>query len=809
MARLVSRTEMVESLLTEVRYALRTLGRAPTYAAGVALTIGLGLGVVGSAFTVVNAYLLRPVEVGSPATLVAVSWDTSTVRGQRLTLDDVDDLRRGLPAITAVAAVEEVLVTDGDRTTAGLLVTDDYFTVVAPRMVAGRGLRPGDAVGRARVVVLAERTWRARYGADPTIVGRTITLGDTPFVVVGVMRSGATLTGQEQVAFWAPLGTAETFASVDPQRDRAAASLSALVRARPGITPSAVRSAFEGWLRARVQPGSDNYPVRVVAQSRATRFPLDGPMSTLAMLILAAFALVLLVACANVTNLMMARALARQQQIAVRLALGATRAVIVRQHIVESLVLAGPAAAWGLALTIAMTRASQAVILRTFPAGTLPIDAALAPLEIDGRVLAIIAAAALAAAIAISVTPALWMLQTDLVRASRGEASFDARRSRLRTALVAAQIAAAVLFLVGAGSLLRETGRLASVDPGMQYDRVMTLRVDARLRTSMIDRLASDRSIHSVAAAWKPPMIGGALPVMTVTAGPTAMTKTVGFTGVSPDYFRMFDVPIVAGRTFTRLEAEDNAPVAVVSAATAQALWPDAKAVGQTLELRTPAAVGAQRSGHRAVSIIGIVADATNGNLLDGRDTTCVYFPTDLNALSGLLLVRGRSDTASLRATITRAAAIDPNAAVQATALRELVAVLIWIFAAFSTTGAVLGGIGLLLACAGTYAVVSFLVTLRAREFGVRMALGASAAQVLSGVAREQLRTVGAGVGAGLVVVFTLSRLLGSVVRFIPAFDLMPYAVGGLAVGLATMVAALIASFRAAHADPAQALRAE
>jgi len=794
-------------ILTDIRYALRALRRAPTYTAGVALTIGLGLGVLGSAFTLVNSYLLRPIAVADPGSLFSLSWDTAAERSQRLTLDDVDDLR-GAAGLAAIAAGQQVSAIDHDQAMTGLLVTGNYFELIKPAMLLGRGLLPADADGDgAPIVVLAERTWRSHYGADPGIVGRTVTLGRAPFKVVGVMRTEAMFTGQESTMFWAPLSRAYDFGSVDPVRNRQEA---ALIVARGGGTAVApVHDGFDTWLRARFPEGTANHPVAVRVDALATRIPLKGNTLTLFTMILGAFALVLLIACANVTNLMMARALARQHDVTVRLSLGARRSAIVRQQMVESLVLAVPAAGVGVALVAAAVTAFPRLILSTFPSNVLPVDALLIPLPIDANVLIMMAIAAIGAAVVVSIAPAGRMTRTDVARMSRGEVSFDGRRSRLRSLLVSAQVATSVVFLVGAASLLVDSRRIADLDPGYKYDQVLGVGVDARLRPAFLRRLAAAPEVESVAVASRPPLIGGPLAQLHVkTTDGHAMTS--GFVMVSPEYFAVFGMRIVEGRGFTALEAQERAPLAMVSAATARMLWPGASAVGQTLDVGAPIGRPALSGpGHTRVRVVGVVADVTNGLLLNGRDTSCTYFVTNPDAAGDLsILVRSRTTANAIQGAATRAlAAVGPGTPLTSYSISGLVGTLTWIFDAFSTTAAVLGGIGLLLACAGTYAVISFLVALRGREFGVRMALGASAGQIIGAVLREHVPTVGGGVAAGMLLAAVVVGLFSRVLPAVPPFDALAFTAGGGAVALATLVAALVPSARAARANPAHALR--
>ena len=299
------------------------------------------------------------------------------------------------------------------------------------------------------------------------------------------------------------------------------------------------------------------------------------------------------------------------------------------------------------------------------------------------------------------------------------------------------QIGACVLFLVGATGLVDETRRLANPDTGLSYERVADVYVAPRLRAAVARRLESDPAVEHVATAWQPPL-SDPLPRLEVVTSDTGIERPVGFTVVSPQYFSALDVRVVAGRAFTALEGDEEAPVVLISAATAAALWPGLDPIGRTLDVRPGSTTPAERRPrHNTVRIIGITEDVSTGTLMDGPDLTCVYFPTGFGA-PGLmtLLVRGRTDnTASLKESVAAAVnAVELDAAFRFLALRQMVGAIAWIFGAISAAASLLGVLGLLLAFSGTFAVVSFLVAQRTREFGVRLALGATVRMIISGI---------------------------------------------------------------------------
>ena len=463
------------------------------------------------------------------------------------------------------------------------------------------------------------------------------------------------LPGQQGVGFYAPLTMARAFEVTDPSADPSTATLLVVGRLRGDTTREQARAWLEVWLRQRYPAGSESEPVAVRLESLARIFPLTGGTWTMFTVIMTAFGLVLLVACANVTNLMLARGYSRQREIAVRLSLGATRQRVVRQLVIESLVLAVPAAAVGLALTFMTARVFPALIVATFPKGVVPVEVALVPLDPNLLVLTVLFMAAVISAVAVALAPGIRVTRANLVRAARGEATLDNQGSRLRTGLVAMQIGACVMFLVGAVGLIDEARRMGNPDPGLSYERVADVRIAPRFRVELAQRLASDPAIERVAAAWRAPL-NGPLRRVGVIASQSRIEQTAGFMVVSPDYFSLFDIQVVGGRAFTTQEADDGAAVAMVSAATARTLWPGLDPIGQTLEIVPVRGRPERMPSHTSVRIIGVTEDVVNGTLTEGIDLTCVYFATGLRSPGEMsLLVRGRTDAAALRDSVVRA----------------------------------------------------------------------------------------------------------------------------------------------------------
>jgi putative ABC transport system permease protein len=372
------------------------------------------------------------------------------------------------------------------------------------------------------------------------------------------------------------------------------------------------------------------------------------------------------------------------------------------------------------------------------------------------------------------------------------------------------------MFLVWATGLIEQSRHIANPDTHISHERVVDVRVTGTLRAAIAERLATDPMVERVAAAWKSPL-AGPLTSIGVVASATRFERNAGFTAVSPEYFPLFDIRIVRGRAFTAEEADQNAPVVLVSEATARLLWPNLDPIGQTLEIRPSRVVRsanapvARRPPHTNVRVIGIAEDVVNGALLDGIDETCIYFATSLRSpLPQAILVRARHDAASVRAAVSTAVkAIEPEATFTLFPLLQMMGVMAWVFQAFSTTASVLGVIGLLLAFSGTYAVVAFLMTQRTRELGIRMALGATVQGIVSGMIGETLRVALLGLGCALVLAALAAGYSSGPLPFIPMFGARAYLTGSAIVLTATVMAALLPSLRAARIDPSKALRVD
>jgi predicted permease len=799
-----------ESLVQDVRYALRGMRRSPLFAASVAGTIGIGLGILCSAFTIINAYLFKAVNLPQPQELYRLGWNTATAPQWEFALADFEALAQGNPVFARMAASRPVIASQQGTPIFGQIVTPDYFAVVGGPAAMGRTIAAADFAtpSSGAVVVLSHEGWRSHFTADPAIVGKEIILAGGRFTVIGVTPANAVLSGDEQIGFWAPLTMATAFGVPDPAQDEER-SLFVIGRRRADVDFAQVRAWFDTWARQHFPSGSPLTPTGTYVESLATRIPVNPSTVTLFTLLTAAFGLVLLVACANVTNMLLARGLGRQRELGVRLSLGAARSRIVRQLVIESLVLSVPAAAFGLALTYVTAWAFPRLIIGTIPAGAGAASLFIAPFDPDARVLALLIAAGFAAAMLAGLSPALQLTRTSLVDAMRGTLGANTRISRLRSAFVAVQIATCVLFLVAAIGLVAESRKMATVETGLDYERVLELRTPDNLRPVIAAELAGRGDVENVAAVWRAPIMGP-MRFMRV-ALPGNRQQSAGFLAVSPEYFDTMGVQVRRGRKFSAIEAQQDAAVVIVSEATARLFWPLEDPIGQSLSIVPAINDTVRQPAQSRVTVIGVAEDVVNGTLLDGVARTTLYFPTTVASTDVTrLLVRTRGDSApAARAIAAALETAHPAVPIEIAPIQERAALQVWSFNVLSTLAVIPALIGVLLSFAGTYGVVAFVMTQRRREFGIRMALGATAGHIMQNVVGGTLRTAIIATAIGLAATAGAIRAGSAAIGIVPAVDLWIYAAGAFVVVAATAAASLLPAMKAIRVNPSAALRAE
>jgi predicted permease len=652
--------------------------------------------------------------------------------------------------------------------------------------------------------VLSDLAWRGKYAANPRILGKNIEVLGATYEVVGIARPEFTGLAQVPPDFWIPLITTGP----------SALEIGRMVgRLKPGMSPEQAQAALAVWARrATADLPESERSTGVYLRSAATSIHITEPgFLTSVAPIAIAFGLVLLIACANVANMMLARAMARQREIGVRLSLGAGRGRLVRQLLTESLLLSLPSAAAGILVSQAAIRATPALLLRTAPSIWRQIFR-LVPLETDVRVFLFVFAAAVVSTLLFGLAPAIQATRPGLMYATRGDFSADVRPSRLRSALVAGQITVCVLLLICSGILLRTGLKLQASDVRMTTDGVVDIQFDDHISAKLADRLQQKPGVDSIAAAWRPPLTGS-LRTIPVLLDVHAALRRVGYNFVAPEYFNVFRVPVLRGRNFTPEESASEAPVAIVSEATATRLWPGENPLGQTLRLEpNPKADSWNKlPAFRAARVIGVAGDVISGVLGDGVDATCVYFPTGPQGPKNFsLLVRVKTDPDVARRALDADIAGIANSGVSVVVpMSEVLAAQIYPFRASSWIAMALGGLALALSLSGIYGVLSYLVSQRTKEIGIRIALGASTASVVRIVLSQSMKLAffGIAIGAGLALV--LSTLFASQLQNVNTFDLPAY-FGSIAIALiAALAAAYVPSRRAASVDPMTALRCD
>jgi predicted permease len=806
-------------LRQDAALAVRQLRRSPGFALVATLTLALGIGATTAVFAVVDAVLLRPLPFDRAHELFLVRRERPGTPGLAVetTYPEYRALRDEAPSFTGMAAVpssmQPAIWTDGtsNESVATALASGSLFDVLGARAMLGRALTPDDdRRGAAPALVLGHGVWARRFGSDAAVVGRRVELGGTRYTVVGVMPRGFEYPKGAEV--WIPLVPA-----IDSLVDnRQIAFLNVVGRLRPGVPAAGAVQELDGLLAQSA--AAAGVPRTAVPASRLV--PLEeellGDARRGMLVLLGAAGLVLLVACANVANLLLARAATREGELAVRIALGAGRGRLVRQLLVEAVVLAAIGTVVGLAACAAGRNALAAMV----PADLYRAGA----VEIDARIAAFTAALMLATTLLFGVLPALRgtrMHPGAVLRAAVGRTTAGGRARRSQRTLIAAEVAVAVVLLIGGGVLVRSFARLNAVPLGFDRERTLTAEVflpdakygdPAKTRAFYHDAVARVAAIPGVTAAGAVllrPLAGPdgfdyPLSLEGTDAATQRAQPLVNYEAVTPGYFEAAGIPLVQGRDFGTADGEKAPRVVIVSAATARRFWPDESPMGKRLKWGPP------DSPAPWVEVVGVVGAA---RYRDPRvESLDVYVPyTQSPWKLNHLVLRAAGDPALLTAPLRAVLAeLDPEArAVQVATVDELAAVALRQPRFQVTLVGAFAGLALLLGAVGIFGVVSFATARRTRELGVRMALGARAADLHVLVVGETLRTVGVGILVGLAAAVAGARLLRTLVYEVSATDPLTFVLVPVIVLSVAVLAAVIPARRAARVDPVTVLRAE
>ena len=793
--------------LQDLRYAARALRKSPGFTAVAALTLALGVGATTAIFSVVNAVMLRPLPFAGSDQLVRI-WESNLERGRptfAASHPNFLDFRAQAQSFESLAATYNAgfsWTSAGEaEIVLGMQVTATFLPTLKVTPQLGRNFldeedRPG---GNTRVVLISDGFWRRAFGADPNTIGRTISLNLQPYTIVGILPP--TFRWGNSAEMLAPLAP-------DPARNRADHRLSMIGRVKASASIDQARTELEtiaARLGQQYPESNKGWGVRV---SSFYDWLVPETTRRSLLVLLGAVALVLLIACGNVVNLLLARAAGRQRELSIRAAMGASRARVVRQLLFESSLIALLAAAGGIAIAFASTRLLVALGPDSVPR--------LEELSLDARVFAFAIAVALTTTVIFGVVPAIQAARQDpqdALRADGRHSTAGAGRKRLRAALTISEVALSVALLIGAGLLIRSFARLQQVDPGFAVSNLITGRVNlsptnyptAATRRAFYERFLSDLrgrpGIEAAAISSGPPLSGD------FTAGdvkhPAQSNDEAGSAAwrlAGPGYFATLGIPI-RGREFSMQDLPDGPPVAIISAALAAKYFPSEDPIGRPLVMRS-----FREEPH---IIIGVAGDVRTFGLEDDAGLVFYGSATQYAGWNPMSLV-WRSSTPSTDTVRASVRSIDPN--VPLSAIDSLDTLIdrslgprrfnLYLLGAFATVSLALAAIGL-------FGVMAYLVSQRTREIGVRLALGATRGEVFRlilgrGLALAVIGAVG-GVGAALWLTRVMETLLFSVSRTDP--------VTFIAVPLALVAVALLACYiparRAMRVDPVVALRAD
>jgi len=808
----------LENLAQDVRYALRTLRKSPAFTVIALLTLALGIGANTAIFSVVYAVLLRPLPFAEPSRLIVLNETTPKVGLVSVSYPNFLDWRAQSRSFSQMSFVKSMGSNLGGveqpESISGFDVSTNYLSTLGVHPFLGRDFTSSeDNAGTAPVVMLTYPLWQSHFGADPNAIGRGITLDDRRFTIIGVLppdfRSADKIDILEPIGVWLT-GNAEA-------QERGERGDAVVVgRLAPGRSLAQARAEMEG-IAARLAvayPGSND---QFGAALQPIRDAFVGDIRPAILVLFAAVIFVLLIACANVANLFLMRGAGRAREIALRLAIGASRGRIVRQMLTESFVLASLGGVLGLALAFACIRG----MARLIPAGLLGGS----PLELSGSVLLFAAAVVVIAAFVFGLAPAIQSskadVQSELKQAGRAM-SDGAGAHRWRGALVVAEVSLALVLLAGAGLMMQSLYRLLAVDPGFRPERV--LKMEMSLRTAQYNKdpailnfwdnvLRGVRALPGVESA----ALGTDIPLtdshsrsdITYEGMPAAKPGSYPHPDVhvaTPGYVSTLGIPLLRGRAFSDTDTEKAPLVAMINAKAATQFFGKGDAVGKRFLFGHPSA-----KAPKWIAIVGVVADTKMYGLANPSRLE-VYLPLrqatrgDMN-----LIVKSSADPAALTSAIrATVAAIDKDQPIfgistmtevlnDSVSTRRITLVLLGSFSALA----------LILAAIGIYGVIAYSVAQRTHEIGIRMALGAQRGDVLRMVLVQGSKIAGAGIAIGIVASLALTRLMIKLLYSVSAADPLTFISVALVLALAALVACYIPARRTTRVDPLVALRYE
>ena len=804
----------MDTLLQDIRFGVRTLLRAPLVSGLAIVCLALGIGANATMFSVFDGILLKPFPFKDVDTLVMV-----TETHQRNGIDDggmsylnFRDVRADARSVTDLAAHTGRTLTfmyDGEAVRhVGWVVSANLFDLLGIRPALGRSFtRDDDRPGAPGTVILSDAVWRARFNADPRVIGRTIIVNDAPHTIIGIMppRFGFPIATEA----WVPL---EPVHHADARSDR---NLEVYGRLAPGTTREAARTEMAAIATRLSGQHAENHgwSLNVFGIERDL-LPDEPRIVTIAAM--GAVSLVLFIACANVANLLLARATSRQREIAVRTAVGAGRGRILRQLLTESMVLGAVAAPFGLALAF--------LGIRLIDAGIPSPD--LLPYyitwTIDARVAAYVMAVAIGSGVVFGMAPAIQTARTNLVESLKDGArgsGVGGTRGRFRAALVVAEVALSLVLLVGAALFVRSFFNLQTASAGFATEPLLMLRfympgeryapegVRARRVEDVVRRIEAVATIESATASNYVPLNGGGNGGGVIVDGRAATPgeePQIGWAAVTPHFFRTLAISLRSGRDFTDAEGHSRSRVAIVNATMAARFWPDRDAVGQRFRL-------ANETNGDWFTVIGVAPDIARG-FVGSRPLPYAFLPHPFGETPNTgVVVRVNGDPTSVLPEVREAIrASDGGMPIfQVQTMNQARERGYWQYRLFSWMFSVFGAIALALAAVGVYGVLAYSVSQRTHEIGVRMALGARGSDVVRMIAGQGVRLALLGVLVGAVGAAGVTQGLRSLLFNVSATDPLSYVGVALFLVAVAMAAAWVPARRATRVDPIIALRTE
>jgi putative ABC transport system permease protein len=807
----------MEHLFRDLRYSFRTFRKTPGFTLTAIVALALGIGTNTAIFSVINTVLLKPVAAPDPGRIVVfgttrpdgppvgASPTRFNVWRQMTNLfQDVSAYRYGTMNLTGVDSPEQVQAGQ---------VSEAYFRLFGISAAQGRTFTAAeDRPNAGRFVVLSNAFWKRTLGGDSQILGKTISLSGSPYTVLGILSPGVDTESPLPIDVWVPF-------QIDPETADQNHYFVAAGRIRPGVTPGMIQPQLD---RAAAEfrqkyPGVSTMPPGATFIAEPIENTVARNVRSSLLVLAGAVSFVLLIACANVASLLLARAVGRQREIAIRAAVGASRGLIIRQLLTESLALSLAGGALGLVCGVAGIRA----LLALNPGDIPRIGANGAAVNADWRVVAFTALVATTTGILFGLIPAL-----PTSRANPFGARF--RQQKMHSLLVAAEMALALVLLIGSGLLIRTFLAMRAVDLGFDTHNVLTMEISlsdekyqktaalAELARSSIERIRTIPGVEYATAGCCMPL--GAVPIAPFVIAGRAVNGTfhgrAGAPTVSPDYFNVFKIPILRGRMFTERDRAGTPAVAIISQALAKQFWPNADPIGQKISLgRTT------QPNRTGMEIVGIARDVHDRTERAGDPFfSTIYIPLAQNSdaytaymvrIPTLWMVRTRMEPHSLapaiRSKLQRAARGLPVTGVRSmdeivahsTARQNFDMALMLIF----------GGAALMLAAIGIYGLMAFAVEQRRQEIGIRVALGAGAADVRRMVVWRGMRLALIGIAIGVAVSLGLTRVMASLLYGVPSRDPLVFTTVPLVLGMVALLGVWIPAKRAGRIDPVQTLR--